>query len=119
MKGKQGGGSAPAALWPPPVSLALEAAPRSQLLDKQHRCSASPSSSSPSRRRPRCTLQSLAAPWPCPAQSPPRCHRSTAPDSYPTLGGPSGSAADAHRDDLPGYFAPEAGGPGSPGREPG
>ncbi|MEJ1270660.1 hypothetical protein NN561_001487 [Cricetulus griseus] len=54
-----------------PVSLALEAAPRSQLLDKQYRCS--PSSSSPSRRRPRCILQPLAEPWPCPAQSPPRC----------------------------------------------
>lgn len=42
----------------------------------------------------------LTAPCACPAQSQPRCPRlASAPDSYPTLGGPPGSATAAHRGD--------------------
>lgn len=52
-----------------PVSLALEAVPGSQRRDQQpHRSASTPSLSSPSRRRPCCTLRPLAAPCPCPAQ---------------------------------------------------
>lgn len=91
-----------------PVSLALEEAPRSQRRGQQPRCSASTlSSSSPSRRRPRSSLRPLTAPCPCPAQSQPRCPGlASAPDSYPTLGGPPGSATAVHRGDRPGYSGP-------------
>lgn len=92
-----------------PVSLALEEAPGSQRRGQQYRCSAStPSSSSPSRRRPRSSLRPLTAPCSCPAPSQPRCPRlASAPDFYPTLGGPPGSSAAAHRGDRPGYSGPE------------
>lgn len=106
MSPAQHASSAPAAPRPP-CPWPWRRLPRSQRRGQQPRCSASPSSSSPSRRRPRCTLRPLAAPCPCPVQSPPRCPRSTsAPDSYPTLGGPSGSAAAAHGGDRPGYSGP-------------
>lgn len=91
-----------------PVSLALEEAPGSQRRGQHPHCSASTlSSSSPSRRRPRSSLRSLTAPCPCPAQSQWRCPGlASAPDSYPTLGGPPCSAAAAHGDERPGNSGP-------------
>lgn len=60
--------SAPAAPRPP-CPWPWRRFPARKRRDQQPHCSAStPSSSSPSRRRPCCTLRPLAAPCPCPAQ---------------------------------------------------